>query len=354
MRFSLRQLEAFRLFSTTLSVTRTAQMIHVSQSAVSHTLRDLETELGIKLFYRVGNRLRLTSEGKAILPAIERVFAQLTQLESEVETMQGIGAGRLTVATMPPIGTWLINGAAQRFLADRPALRFSLRNAAAPEVQNQVRMEIADIGFTVAAEEDADLRLDPLLHGEIVCVLPIGHPLAAQAVVTAGDIARERLIAPSADSTVGSLLRMGLPPGYAQRSNFLEINQSVMAVDLAARGLGVALLHPFGLLDGVDGVVLRRFAPAIPLTVHVVLPRHRPISPQIEIFLADILTVARERLSDIADDALARTLTLARPSPEASGEGTNGPRRTDVPALRLGSGPDRPALPLPDRRRAGA
>ena len=136
MRFSLRQLEAFRLFSTTLSVTRTAQMIHVSQSAVSHTLRDLETELGIKLFYRVGNRLRLTSEGKAILPAIERVFAQLTQLESEVETMQGIGAGRLTVATMPPIGTWLINGAAQRFLA-HSSIAGHLRQFGAPPLCGQ-------------------------------------------------------------------------------------------------------------------------------------------------------------------------------------------------------------------------
>ena len=311
MRLSLRQLEAFRLFSTTLSVTKTAEMIHVSQSAVSHALRELETEFGMKLFFRVGNRLRLTGEGKAILPAIERVFAQISQLEADVEAIQVVGAGRLTVATMPPIGTWLINGAAQGFLAERPAIRFSLRNAAAPEVQNQVRMEIADIGFTVAAEEDADLRLLPLLHGEIVCILPQGHPLTARPEITAADLAAERLITPSADTTVGSLLRAGLPAGHGQRPNVLEINQSAAAVDLVARGLGVALLHPFGLLDGAEGVVLRRFAPAIPLTVQIVLPRHRPVSPLIEGFIDTLRAVATDRLASLGDSALAETLALS-------------------------------------------
>jgi DNA-binding transcriptional LysR family regulator len=295
MRFSLRQLEAFRLFSVNLSVTETARLTHVSQSAVSHALRGLEAGLGVKLFFRTGNRLRLTGEGAALLPAIERVFAQISQLEAQADSMRSVGAGHLTVATMPPIGAWLINGAAARFLAARPKLRFSLRNTAAREVLEHVRNETADIGFTISGDgDDTGVRLEPLLRAEIVCVLPPGHPLGDMRQVSIADLRGERLIAPGADTAVGAAIRSAVPPEHRRQIDSLEINQSAVAVDLVARGIGVALVHPFGMPLGTKDVQLRRFRPAIALRVMTAFPRDRPVSPLIASFVSEIRAVARE------------------------------------------------------------
>jgi DNA-binding transcriptional LysR family regulator len=303
MRFSFRQLEAFRLFSTNLSVTETARLTHVSQSAVSHTLHALEQTLGIKLFFRSGNKVRLTREGTALLPTMERVFAQLTQLEAQAESMRSLGAGHLTVATMPPIGTWLINSAAARFLEDRPKLRFSLRNTAAAEVLDQVRGEIADVGFTVTGGDDTGVRLEPLLRAEIVCVLPLGHRLCARTQVTAADLLEERLIAPSGDTAVGAAIRSAFPPERRRQIDGLEINQSAVAIDLVARGIGIALLHPFGMPLGAAGVELRRFRPSITLRVMIAFPRNRPTSPLVADFVGKIREVARETVEGPGDAA---------------------------------------------------
>jgi DNA-binding transcriptional LysR family regulator len=294
MRPSFRQLEAFRLFSTNLSVTETARLTHVSQSAVSHALHGLEQTLGIKLFFRSGNSVRLTREGTALLPVMERVFAQLSQLEAQAEAMRSLGAGHLTVATMPPIGAWLVNSAAARFLEARPKLRFSLRNTAAAEVLEQVRGEIADVGFTVTGGDDTGVRLEPLLRAEIVCVLPPGHPLCARTQIVAADLLEERLIAPGADTAVGAAIRSAFPPEHRRHVDGLEINQSAVAIDLVARGIGVGLLHPFGMPLGTTGVALRRFRPAITLRVMIAFPHNRPTSPLVASFVGEIRKVARD------------------------------------------------------------
>jgi DNA-binding transcriptional LysR family regulator len=307
MRLSLRQLDAFRHFAANLSVTETARLTHVSQSAVSHSLHELERTLGISLFFRIGNCLRLTREGAALLPAMERVFAQLSQFDAQVESMRSVGAGHLTVATMPPIGTWLINGATARFLETRPKLRFSLRNTAAAEVLEQVRNETADIGFTITGGDDTGVLLEPLLRAEIVCVLPVGHRLCAKRQVTIADLQGERIIAPSADTAVGAAIRSTLPPGRRRQIDGLEINQSAAAVDLVARGTGIALVHPFGMPHGAEGVQLRRFRPVIELRVMIALPRNRPASPLIASYLQEIRRVAREAVGSARGAALFMT-----------------------------------------------
>lgn len=296
MRISFRQLEAFRLFSSNLSVTETARLTHVSQSAVSHALHGLEQTLGIKLFFRAGNRVRLTREGLAILPVMDRVFAQLSQLETQSEAMRSLDAGHLTVASMPPIGTWLINSAAARFLEARPKLRFSLRNTAAGEILEQVRGEIADVGFTIVGGDDTGVRLEPLLRAEIVCVLPPGHPLCLRAQIEVADLIGERLIAPSVDTAVGAAIRGAFPTEHRRQVDRLEINQSAVAVDLVARGIGIGLLHPFGLPLGAAGVVLRRFCPTITLRVMTALPRNRPTSPLVANFVSEVRKVAKDML----------------------------------------------------------
>ncbi len=282
------------MFALNLSVTETAHLSNVSQSAVSHALRGLEETLGVKLFFRIGNRMRLTREGTALLPAMERVFTQIAQLETEAESMRGTGSGHLTIATMPPIGAWLINAAAARFLLTRPKLRFSLRNAAAPEILEQVRNETADLGLTITGGDDTGVRLEPMLRADIVCVLPPEHRLCSRRQVTADDLQGERLIAPSADTAVGAAIRNAFPSERRRDVDGVEINQSAVAVDLVARGIGVALVHPFGFPHGAEGVWLRHFRPSIELQVMLAFPRNRPPSLLVTNFVGEIRAVAEE------------------------------------------------------------
>lgn len=297
MRFSFRQLDTFRTFARTLSVTEAARLMNVSQSAVSHTLRELEAQMGFKLFFRSGNRLRLTSEGKTLLPTIERIFAQVAQLEGEAEGARNADGGQLYIASLQSIGPWLLDEACARFLQERPRLSLTLRTHAASEVLDTVRNETANIGFTMLGNDDAGIFLEPLMRAELLCALPPSHPLTSREVLTAADLHNERLIVPARFTVVGTELIDKFPAERLRRHDVLQVNQTSVVLGLAARGLGVGLVHPFGMMAGIPRVELRPFRPHTPLRVMQVFSRNRPVSRLITSFVRQVRAVAGERIA---------------------------------------------------------
>lgn len=294
MRSSLRQLETLRLFAQTLSVTETARLTRVSQSAVSHTLRELETDLGLKLFQRHGNRLRLTPEGQGLIPEIDRVFTQITQLESRAREMRDMSSGELRVASLRPLGGWLLSEAAARFLAERPRMRFGMRDYTAADVIKQVRSENVDIGFTMRPGDDIGVFLEPFLRSVVICALPEGHALLAKPAITLADLRHERIIMAGADTPVAMALREAFPNDRVGGPDAAEINHSSMALSLVARGIGAALIHPFGLPDPFPGVVIRPLQPLTWIRVMMAFSRNRPLSRTVQSFVATIRDVARK------------------------------------------------------------
>jgi len=304
MRISLRQLEVFRTFSRTLSVTETARISNVSQSAVSHTLHQLETEVGVKLFFRSGNRLRMTTEGRALLPSMERIFTQISQFEGQAEAARHLGSGHLTVASLQSIGPWLINEAIGRFLKERQRLRLTLNTFSSVENLDQVRNESADIGFTMIQNDDAGVFLEPLLRSEVIVALPSFHPLLARETLTAADLHNERLILSGNFTVVGSAVKGVFPVERLRRSNLLEINQGPVAIDLVRQGLGIALVHPFGIPLGREGVDFRRFLPTIELRLMMAFSRNKPVSQLVRQFVRDVRGVASDMTQRIAATGL--------------------------------------------------
>lgn len=101
MHATLRQLETLRAFLLTRSVTETARMTHVSQPAVSQTLKDLEVQFGFAIYSRVGNRVVLTSEVLQVMPEIERLLMTFSNLQGRVMELRDSRAGSLSIVSGP-------------------------------------------------------------------------------------------------------------------------------------------------------------------------------------------------------------------------------------------------------------
>ena len=120
MNLGRRQLETFRLFARTQSVTETARLMRVSQPAVSQTLKELETQFGFSLFVRSNGRTRLTLEANNVLPDVERLFAQMATLRGKAEELKDMRAGALSIASVPSFTARILPTALQAFRTSSP------------------------------------------------------------------------------------------------------------------------------------------------------------------------------------------------------------------------------------------
>lgn len=275
---NFRQLEMFQLLMKTRSLTETARLLRVSQPAVSQSLKDLEAQLGLKLFMRHGGRIRPSEEAVQIQADVERVLALMGALSFRADELKDALAGQITVACIPIISAHLAPRAVAAFQGERPRARFILRSLNTAEVVQQVKQQHVDLGFVFAPIDEMMAGAEPLFETTLVCIMPAGHRLAEANRVCAVDLAGENVIALTSDVPPGLLLREALDRHSARGFAAIETNSAATALALVRAGAGVAVVDPLPLLGGpVEGIAVRPFEPLVPVTLDVLFSRNRAL-----------------------------------------------------------------------------
>jgi DNA-binding transcriptional LysR family regulator len=279
MKLGIRQLEVFRIFARTHSVTETARALNVSQPAVSQTLKEMEGQFGFPLSVRFGSRTRLTDEARALLPDIERLLAQISSLKGRAEELRDSRAGSLAIASVPTLFADLLPKALASFLREYEKVELQAECHVAAEVLRQIRQDMADIGFAFLPVDEVGVAVQPLMKMAVVCVVPAGHRLATRSRITPDDLLTETVIIQGAHTPPGFVLRDRLERDLS-RLRIINTNQSTAALNMARQGVGIALVHPLT-LSGADarrGVVVINFEPRIELVLGLIYARQKPVS----------------------------------------------------------------------------
>jgi len=177
----------------TESVTRAADRLNVTQSAVSHQLRDLENKLGTPIFVRSGRRMLLTPAGRVIASAADDVLSTIERVESQVGQLARHTAGELRVCTHCYTGySWLpsvVQGLRRRYPA------FALQIVPEYTLDPIAALLDAKLDLAIMNDESDDrrLRYRELFDDEHVAVVPASHRWAARSFVTPEEIASEPL-----------------------------------------------------------------------------------------------------------------------------------------------------------------
>lgn len=263
----------------TKNLTETARQLRISQPAVSQALRELEAQLGLTLFFRASGRVRPTTEALDLLPAADRLFGQINVFTSTADQLKSMQGGRLDIAAIPALATSGLPHAIERFRKQRPLSHILLQSAGTAEVIAAVKEEEVNLGFVATPIQDPGVGVEPLLETEFCCYLPSNHPLAEHEFISADQIIDETIIALSTQSPPGHAFRSALIKGSKAHLVRVETNNAFAALVMVEAGAGIAVLDPLPFIGrGAPGVVVRPFRPSVPLTVAVVVSRHRPVS----------------------------------------------------------------------------
>jgi DNA-binding transcriptional LysR family regulator len=266
---TLRQMRAFVAAAGEGSVTRAAQQLHLTPSALSMLIRGLEAELAVRLFDRVSRRMELTAAGRDLLPALQGVFESLDRAFDHARSLAEGRHGRLTVATSPLLAAELMPRLIASFQARFPAIRVVLMDLGVEAIGAAVKSGRADVGICTAEAEMPGLELAILHQDRMMLACPTGHLLAARRAVRWREIAAEPLVLMQAGTGLRSIAERAFAELGEKIVPAHEVAHVSTAVGLVAAGLGLAILPAYALTASRAAQVV-----AVPLTEPVV---HRDI-----------------------------------------------------------------------------
>ncbi len=244
--------------------TRAAERCHVVQSALSHQIARLEKELGARLFDRTSRSVRLTAAGAAFVPVARQTLQAAERARAEVEAASGEVRGRLAVGAISTVAAVDLARELGAFRTRCPQVRVSLRTEMSDQLIEQVRQSVLDVAFIGLAPgvRIAGVRQQELSRGELVAVVPPGHPLAGRAWTRLSRLARETFV----DFTAGSAARRQRDDafraaGLAAADVAFEVTTVEFLAKLVRAGLGVGMV-PETIAAELTGLHVVRVRPA--------------------------------------------------------------------------------------------
>jgi DNA-binding transcriptional LysR family regulator len=186
MRYTLRQLEVFLAVARAESVSRAAETLAMSQSAVSGALSDLERQFDVQLFDRIGKRLQLGALGRAVRAQAEAMLDQARDFERALESKKDIG--RLRIGATLTIGNYLAVPLMARFMREHPGAELTLAVANTEEIARQVANFEIDVALVEGEIEHADLDVSAWRADELVVFCAPTHPFARKRALKDEDL----------------------------------------------------------------------------------------------------------------------------------------------------------------------
>jgi LysR family carnitine catabolism transcriptional activator len=260
---SLASLRQFLGVARTTNISEAARLAHVSQPALSRTIRLLEEDLGVRLFDRTSRNVTLTSAGDLLLPTVERLIADFDHafvtLSKDLEGTRG----RVVIGALPSFAATLLPPLIQSFSAAYPAVEISIRDELAGQLYRQLRDGQIDLVFATAPEQDGFV-FRSLLSDPCVLVVQAGSPLDCPTPAEWSVVANHPFLGMAANSSVRQLTDLALVRAHVSVKPLYEVSQLVTMGGLIAAGLGVTVLPQSTLaMLGSQGVASRTLCPPV-------------------------------------------------------------------------------------------
>lgn len=283
-----RQLEYFLAIVEHDGFGRAAAALHVAQPSLSQAMGNLERDLGVPLFHRIGRGVTLSDAGQALIAPARQVLRDLETARATMESLKGLERGRVEMVSMPSPGIEPLGRLTRAFLDAHPGVLVSVEAAFTPDqVVERVRQGAAELGLVGSSGPLHPPGLDalPLERQSMVLVGSSDSPFPAGDPVQPVDLAGARLVVSPRGSLMRDVVDQMLSDGVTLQV-VAEVAHRTSILPMVLQGVGMAVLPaawaPVARLAGAHAVPLD-----LPDRLHVaLLSRQAPLTPGAAAFLA--------------------------------------------------------------------
>lgn len=281
MRIDFLGLHAFVAIAERGSFQHAAAHLNLSQTALSHRIRKLEEDLGVKLLSRTTREVSLTQAGLTLLPkvkeAIEGLAGSLDELRREGRSRQET----LAIGCLPTVASGRLPRALQCFQEQHPEVFIRVYDNSASEIAELVQSGAVEFGITMVAAHRWDFDIELLIKDSFILVCPEDHPLASHSSLSWSDLADEPLIRISARAGNRIIIDDALGSRRESQRWRFEVQHIQTAIALVRTGVALTVVPRLS-LDTVDEHGLKLVPlknPSVTRQLGIVSKRGVPLSP---------------------------------------------------------------------------
>ena len=280
MNYSLRQLRVFVTVSRYGSFSRAGESIGLSQSAVSHSMKELEAEMGVRLLDRTTREVVLTDAGLRLANRVEPLLDELHAMLLDTRSFGTQHNGRVRIASSQTISAQLMPQCISSGERQYPDIRILLRDQAQQLVLNSVRNAEVDFGIVIDPGENTDLDCEPILHEPFLLMCREDHPLAALPEVEGQALNGQKLVLQDYASGSRILIDGALKAQKVKAEIAQEIGHPATLFPMVEAGIGISVIPALALpMPEGSRLVVRSLVPEINRVLMLVRRKNRSLSP---------------------------------------------------------------------------
>src|SRR5437660_10146276 len=195
-----RQLRAFATLARTGSFTLAAKELYLSQSAVSHSMKALEQDVGCRLLDRMGKKVLLTQAGEQLLHHAQKILSEMSQARDSLRQLGKWGRARLRVGASTTACQYILPAVLREFKESFPQCLINVEPGDTPEAIALLRENRIDLALALQPKNEEKMEFHPLFTDEMVFLTSPSHPWATAGHVTREGIPRQHYLLHNKDS----------------------------------------------------------------------------------------------------------------------------------------------------------
>ncbi|WP_026744613.1 LysR family transcriptional regulator [Leucothrix mucor] len=244
-----RRLQVFHAVARMLSFTKAAEVLHMTQPAVTFQIRQLEEQFDTRLFDRAHNKVSLTDAGHLVFEYAETIFEQYSAMDNAIREMTGNFNGSLTIGASTTIAEYMLPALLGDYNAENPDVRLRLRVSNTEGIVSMIENNVIDLGVVEGPIANKNLLVEVCRLDDLVVVVPPGHELIAASTGQSGLALKEVMNYPFICREQGSgtrevitdyLQECGLEKNLLK--NCLELGSPESIKGAIEAGMGVSIL----------------------------------------------------------------------------------------------------------------
>ncbi|MBE2270187.1 MAG: LysR family transcriptional regulator [Anaerolinea sp.] len=270
---NLSQLEVLVAIVDTGNMTEAAEVVGLTQSAVSYSVSRLEAELGVTLLERGRQGVHATGIGADVIQHARSILNQIEAIRQKAARERGLTVGKLRFGCVPTVPPRLLTGILRDFQQRYPDIDTVLFEGTPRELIDWLESGVIDIGTVTQPERYGVSSL--FVQAEVVALLPNDHPLAAQAALSLEELTQEPLIGPKAEYGSLSLLLGSTQRSFPRLRHEVSTSDTIFA--MVREHMGIALVLKMLVDPDTDRLTTRPLIPRLDVQIHLAAHTRSPV-----------------------------------------------------------------------------
>ena len=240
-----RQLRAFASLARTGSFTLAAKELYLSQSAVSHSMKALEQDVGCRLLDRLGKKVLLTQAGEQLLHHAQKILSEMSQARESLRQLGKWGRARLRVGASTTACQYILPAVLREFKESFPQCLINVEPGDTPEAIALLRENRIDLALALQPKNEEKMEFVPLFTDELVFLMSPVHPWAAAGRVTREEIPRQYYVLYNKNSYTFRMVEEYFHADDMVLNTVMEFGSMAAIKELVKLSVGVSILAPW-------------------------------------------------------------------------------------------------------------